>query len=201
MRRIIRRKERVVQLNLKKLHSNTEVWDDHRTDYWGWRSFYLMQKRTFGPACKPSSMWWCHSHPLLPVLAHSSTKTLSYLISAKLVDSKTEAYLGTDDLLLNKGNLPLNTLGWTRHRIINKRSGFSMASSTQWHSSPNTNLVALSRSTNHLKYIDDALNQRSTRHWVASGPNQLHVFKNSAIQSTSQTRFSAHIMRYKFRGQ
>ena len=77
-----------------------------------------------------------------------------------------------------------------------------MASSTQWHSSPNTNLVALSRSTNHLKSIDDAFNQRSTRHWVASGPNQLDVFKNSAIQSTSsQTRFSAHIMCYKFRGQ
>ena len=76
-----------------------------------------------------------------------------------------------------------------------------MASSTQWHSSPNTNLVALSRSMNHLKSMDDALNQRSTRHWVASGPNQLHVFKNSAIQSTSQTRFSAHIMRYNFRGQ
>ena len=41
--RIIKRKEKVVQL--KKLHSNTEVWDDRWIDYWGWRSFYLMRKR------------------------------------------------------------------------------------------------------------------------------------------------------------
>ena len=87
-----------------------------------------------------------------------------------------------------------NRIRWIP-QIITKRNlnGFSMASSTQWHSSPNTNLVALSRSMNHLKSMDDALNQRSTRHWVASGPNQLHVFKNSAIQSTSQTRFQ-HIL-------
>ena len=45
---------------------------------------------------------------------------------------------------------------WLRHGVI--------------HSSSNTNPMALSRSTNHLKSIEHALNQRSTRHWLAFGP-------------------------------
>ena len=67
---------------------------------------------------------------------------------------------------------------WLRHGVI--------------HSSHNTNPLAKFRTMNHLKSIDDALNQRSTRHWLEFGPNQLHFFKNSASQSTSQTKFSAN---------
>ena len=74
----------------------------------------------------------------------------------------------------------------TGHHIFSRSSTKEMASPCVICSSPNTNSVALFATTKHLKFNDG---QRSTRHWLASGSNQLHALKNSAIQSTSRPNF------------
>ena len=86
----------------------------------------------------------------------------------------------------------LYTFYSTGHHIFSRSSTKDTASPCVIRSSPNTNSVALFATTKHLKFNDG---QRSTRHWLASGSNQLHVLKNPAIQSTSRPDFR----RFKYR--